>query len=125
MSTLWFRDTDDDFEEDLYHDNPSYLSSSDPGEAAGPLRKSIFDLHSAQSAAWKTLATSLLRAAPLPALVSLLQHHVFTEPWPFSYFRKKHSRVVTARLKYLQVKKSKFDPPYLLNGTSHIHLSGP
>jgi hypothetical protein len=56
---------------------PSYLSSSDPGEAAGPPRKSIFDLRSAESAAWKTLATILPRAGSLPALSSLLQHCIY------------------------------------------------
>ena len=122
-STLWFEDTDDEFEGNEYHNNPSYLSPSDPGETAGPPTKSIFDLQSAEFAAWKTLATILPRAAPLPALGSLLQHRVFTELKASFFFRKEQRDVTTARRKYLQVKKS-FDPFYL-NGISQIHFLGP
>ena len=56
-----------------------------PGEAAGRPRKRIFDLQSAESPAWKTLTTILPRAGPLPALSSLLQHRVFTEPRHVSF----------------------------------------
>ena len=122
-SALWFEDTGDEFEEDAYHDNPSFLSSLDPGEAASPPRKTIFDLQSAESAAWKTLATILPRAAPLPALSSLLRHRVFTGLKTSSYVgrvRRERRGVMTARLKYLQVKKS-FDLFYL--STAHEFIS--
>jgi hypothetical protein len=105
-STLWFEDTCGE------DDNPSFLSSSDPEEAAVPPRKSIFDLQSAELTAWKTLATILPRATPLPALSSLLQHRVFTELKTSSYVRRERRDVMTARFKYLQVKKS-FDSFYL------------
>lgn len=120
-STLWFEDTDDEFEGNEYHNNPSFLSPLDPGETAGPPRKSIFDLRSLESTAWKTLATILPRAAPLPALSSLLQHCVFTELKTFSYVSRQRRDVMTARLKYLQVKKS-FHPFYL-SMESHKFIS--
>ena len=134
-STLWFEDSDDEFEdiddefedtddafeEDAYHDNPSFLSYLDPGKTASPPRKRIFAPQSAESTAWKTLATILPRAAPLPALSSLLQHRVFTELKTFSYVREELRDVITARLKYLQVKKS-FDP-FFLSTESHKFIS--
>lgn len=98
----WF----EDFEEHAYHYNSSSLSSSDPEEAAGPPRKSIvdfLDFLSAESAVWKTLATILPRAAPLPALGSLLKH-LFAEPTKYSFFSEERKDATAASLKYLEVK---------------------
>jgi len=82
MSTRWFETTTESERNAYCHEY--YLSSSDHGDAVGPQRKSIFDLQSAESSAWKTLATILPRAAPLPELSSLMQHHVFSRHPPMS-----------------------------------------
>lgn len=95
-----------EFDEDAYHDSPSFLSSSREDEEmhCPTSEKNSFNIHRANSAAWKTLVTILPRAARLPALGSLLQHNVFVEPKEYSFFSKEHKDMVTASLEYLQVK---------------------
>ena len=84
----------------MYHDNPSF---SDPEEPFAPKEKTFY-LHDAESAAWKTLATILPKAAPLPALGFLLQRNVFAEPTQYSFFSEEQKDATAASRKYLEVK---------------------
>jgi hypothetical protein len=97
-----FETTTDDIEEDAYHDSSSsfssFLSSSFREDDAMdyPISENdSINFRRATSAARKTLATILPKAARLPALGSLLQHNMFVV---------QQQDVAIASLKYLQVK---------------------
>jgi hypothetical protein len=103
MDALWTKGTTTKFQDDPYHDNPSFSPSPDVEELLDR-KKETFNLHDAKSAAWKTLATILPRAARLPALGSLLQNNMFVEPTRYSFFSKEQRDATSASLKYLEVK---------------------
>jgi hypothetical protein len=62
MRALWAEDPTTEFQDDAYHDNPSFSPSPDLEELLGR-KKETFNLHDAKSAAWMTLATILPSAA--------------------------------------------------------------
>lgn len=75
MRVIWAKNTTTEFQNNAYHDNPSF---SDFEDLLAPKKKRV-NLHDTKSAAWKALATILPKATPLPALGSLPQHPVFAE----------------------------------------------
>ena len=104
MRAPWTEDTTNaKFQEDVYDVRPSFSPSPGLFQLLAP-KMETYNLHDAISAAQKTLATILPRAARLPALGSLLQHNVFMEPEKDSFFSKEQKDVAIASLKYLQVK---------------------